>query len=175
MDRWSPELSRTPQNNNLNPECTESTQGPGTSTDRCCLSFSGKATQRSRGGAGVCPAGPPLHQTTLRDQHRATLLLMLYNNQNENHQHASGRVHPKYPRRPRRVKRAFRLGNCPLHSLPPLPALLHYRSSSSKVSKHCNINSSSSMGRSDSCNTQGWKRIDIFLRIPGPERQPDRG
>lgn len=174
MNGCSPELSRTPQNNNLNPECTESTQDPGTSTDRCCLSFSGKAqglrlsgawhhpAQRSRGGAGVSPAGQPLHQTTLKDQHRATLLLMLYNNQNENHQHASGRVHPKYPRRPRRVQRAFKLGNCPLPSLPPLSALLHYRSSSSKVSKHCNINSSSSMGRSASCNTQGGRGL-IFI------------
>lgn len=47
------------------------------------LRLSGAQHHPPKGAEGdcpVCPAGQPLHQTTLRDQHRATLLLMLYNN-----------------------------------------------------------------------------------------------
>lgn len=165
MNGWSPELSRTLQNNNRDPECTESTQCLGTSTDRCCLSFSGKVqglclscaqyhlVQRNTGSRCVpCRTAP-------ESQHRATLLLMLYNNQKQKPSTCFWESPSKISQKAEAGQGAFKLGNCPLHSLPPLPALLHYRSSSSNVSMHCNINNSSSMGRSGSCNTQdgrGW-------------------
>lgn len=142
MSGWSPELSRTHQNNNLNPECAERTWYHGTSRDRSCLSFSWKACgpglsgtqcphpQPRTGAQGeqVCALqqASPLYQTTPKDQHGATLLLMLYNNQKLKLSKCSwGQSIQNAPRRLRQGQlwlRAFKRGNGPAHA--PLPSQL---------------------------------------------------
>lgn len=115
----------------------------------------------------------PLHPTTLKDHHGATLLLTLFNNHKLKPSKYFCNNPSKMPQRLRQVQPlvpACKLGNCPPHSRPSLPAPPHHKSSSSKVSMHLSIIISSSMGRSGSCKTRGGRGLNFSLRIAGPRQ-----